>query len=690
MNFQTTPLSSKDEDTDTLSSMFDSLTPGYRNLSDDEIEQLKAQGCSASNWDGVKVSPDINLKYVRWSRFSGEVRLGNFGTRFVMPGGINKHSGVYHATLHNVVVGNDSCIENIKNYMANYVVGQNSFIENVDIIIVDHESTFGNGVEVSVLNETGGREVTIHDNLSSHEAYIEAMYRHRPATVQRLKEMAKDYARSQASTIGNIGNNVTIVDTGYIKNVKIGDCCTIEGAGRLKNGTINSNATAPVHIGYGVVLDDFIIQSGCQIEDGTMMERCYVGQSCKMGHTYSASDSLFFSNCQGENGEACAIFAGPFTVTHHKSTLLIAGMFSFMNAGSGSNQSNHMYKLGPIHQGTLERGSKTTSDSYVLWPAKIGAFSLVMGRHVGHVNTSDLPFSYLIEQQGLTFLVPGINLKSVGTIRDAQKWPKRDGRKGTNLIDQINFNLLSPYTIQKALRGRKLLNELKRISGATSEVFTFHSAKVTNRSLERGISLYDTAIVKFLGNSLISRLSKFSPRNSAEIREALRPSHPAGHGEWVDLSGLIAPKQEIDRLINDLENGTIKNVEDLNQRFRTLHNEYYDMEWTWAYDVMLDYFGIKEEEINADLLIDLVRRWKDAVISLDRMVYADAKKEFSLSSKTGFGADGSTFDMEKDFEQVRGDFENNSFVTATLEHIKKKSALGDDVVDRLKTIALND
>ncbi|MBR2040202.1 MAG: glycoside hydrolase family 13 protein, partial [Clostridia bacterium] len=32
-----------------------------------------------------------------------------------------------------------------------------------------------------------------------------------------------------------IGSNVTIVDSGYIKNVKIGDSCKIEGASRLKN-----------------------------------------------------------------------------------------------------------------------------------------------------------------------------------------------------------------------------------------------------------------------------------------------------------------------------------------------------------------------------------------------------------------------------------------------------------------------
>ena len=140
----------------------------------------------------------------------------------------------------------------------------------------------------------------------------------------------------------------------------------------------------------------------------------------------------------------------------HKSSLLIAGMFSFLNAGSGSNQSNHLYKLGPIHQGIVERGSKTTSDSYILWPAKIGAFSLIMGRHVNHPDTSDLPFSYLIEKNNQTYLVPGVNLRSVGTIRDALKWPKRDKRTDPHQLDCINFNLLSPYSIQKMLTGMEL------------------------------------------------------------------------------------------------------------------------------------------------------------------------------------------------------------------------------------------
>lgn len=163
--------------------------------------------------------------------------------------GIAKHAGLSYVTLHNVTVGNDCCIEYVKNYIANYEIGDHTFIENVDIILVDRKSAFGNGVEVSVLNETGGREVVIYDRLSAQQAYIMALYRHRPQLIGKLKELVAGYVEEKASETGKIGSHVTIVDSGYIKNVCIGDYCEIEGAGRLKNGSINSNQADPVHIG---------------------------------------------------------------------------------------------------------------------------------------------------------------------------------------------------------------------------------------------------------------------------------------------------------------------------------------------------------------------------------------------------------------------------------------------------------
>lgn len=657
----------------------------YRNLTSSEIAALEAAGCRARDWSLVRTS----AKKLDASRFScvnflGGVRMGAFDKDIPLPGDVLKPSGIRNATLSDVIVADNCLIENISNYISHYEIGEETCIENVDLMYVEGECSFGNGVEVSVMNETGGREVRIHERLSAQAAYILTMYRHRPELVSRLNGMAAEYAASKKSRTGRIGSHVIIRNTRYINGVCIGDHAVVSGASRLRNGTVVSSSEAPTCIGHGVIADDFIICSGSSVEDNSTIGRCFIGQSCHFGHGYSATDSLFFSNCQGENGEACAIFAGPFTVTHHKSTLLIAGMFSFMNAGSGSNQSNHLYKLGPIHQGVLERGAKTASDSYILWPSRVGAFSLIMGRHVTHSDTTNLPFSYLIEQQNTTYLAPGVNLRSVGTIRDAQKWPQRDGRKGSDRLDCINYNLLSPFTVQKMIKGTKLLKNLQYSSGELSDVYSYHSTKIRNSSLKNGLNLYHTAIVKFLGNSLIKRLENLpAGASDAQIREAMVPDTPIGSGYWVDLSGMIAPKSVVCDVLNRIESGELSSPDALNAVFAEIHGNYYTYEWTWAYDKYEEIFGIKPEAITAADVISIVEQWKEAVIGLDKTIYEDARKEFNLASMTGFGADGSKEEKELDFEQVRGVFESNAFVTAVLDHIKAKEALGNELIERL-------
>ena len=576
---------------------------------------------------------------------------------------MRKHSGIYYATLHNVTVGDDCCIENVKNYLANYNIGRGAFIENVDIILADGQSSFGNGVEVSALNETGGREVIIYDSLSAQAAYIMAMYRRRPEMIARLKSMVKSYVASVTSSVGHIGEDVVIADSGYIKNVRIGDCCQIEGASRLKNGSINSNRKAPVHIGVGVVGDDFIISSGSSVEDGVTFSRCFIGQACHLGRNYSATDSLFFSNCRGENGEACSIFAGPYTVTHHKSTLLIAGMFSFMNAGSGSNQSNHMYKLGPIHHGVLERGAKTASDSYILWPARVGAFSLVMGRHVSHQDTSDLPFSYLIEQQSTTYIMPGANLKSVGTIRDAKKWPMRDARKDPERLDCVNCNLLSPYTIQKMLNGVAILEKLKQNFGELAETYDYQGGRIKRSSLEKGLQYYGYAIDKFLGNSLITRIMNSDFFSVRQLRRALTPDKEYGDGKWTDLAGMIAPEKAVEDVLAAIENGRITDVKMLGRLFADLHSNYYNYEWKWACYMIQEYYGLSLESVTVEKLSELIIRWRSSVIALDNLIYEDARKEFTLAGLSGF--------------------DDDPFVKSVREHIANKTDLADKALKKI-------
>ncbi len=656
----------------------------YRKLTATEIQMLKSQGCVCETWSRIEVSDDFNPHHYQNVKFSGVIRLGRTGKTFCRERNVVRQSGIYDATIHNCTIGNDVYIAKVANYIANYDIADGVFIENVNRINATGESTYGNGVEVSVLNESGGREVPIYDRLSSHVAYFIAMYRHNPQLVATLRNIITQYAQNQRSKYGFIGADSVIVNSGTIVDVKIGECARIDGASRLTNGTIASTSVAPVKVGVNVVASDFIFMSGANVDEGAVVVRSFVGQGSRVARLFSAHDSLFFANCTCENGEASALFGGPYTVSTHKSSLLIAGMFSFLNAGSGSNQSNHMYKLGPIHQGIVERGSKTTSDSYILWPAHIGAFSLVMGRHVDHPDTSRLPFSYLIENSGKSYLVPGVNLKSVGTIRDSKKWPRRDRRTDHDRLDQVNFNLLSPYTVAKMFDAVELLKNIKETSGETALTYSYHGMTIDARALDKGIQYYQYAIDKFMGNSVISRLKEAPEVDDTTLSHLLLPTASAGEGEWVDVAGLIAPKSEIVRLCDDIVSRTIDDVETINTRLREIHLHYYNMEWNWVAENFESWWGKEYYELTTDDLDAIIDRWQTSVIALDKLLYDDARKEFSMVSQVGFGVDGTTRCREIDFEQVRGAFENDPFVKMVLEHIEEKTALAHQMRLKIK------
>jgi len=665
---------------------FNAYHGGFRTLSEGQISQLISQGCTCEDWSKVQVAEGFKAETVKSAHFSGDVKLGVFEKQVSFFGGLTRPTGISDATIHNCTIGNNVYINRVRNYIANYHIGDDVVIDNVELLATEGDSSFGNGVQVAVVNEAGGREIPIFDDLSAHMAYIIAFYRHKPNIIEKLQAMISDYTASVRSSMGLVDKGARLINCRMIKNVKIGPASLVEGVNKLENGSINSCFDDPVHIGSGVFAEDFIVCSGSKITDGTIIYKCFIGQGTVLSRQYSAENSVFFANCGGFHGEACAIFAGPYTVTHHKSTLLIAGLFSFLNAGSGTNQSNHMYKLGPVHQGVVERGSKTASDSYVLWPAKVGAFTVVMGRHYRNSDTSDLPFSYLIEHEDESILVPGVNLRSVGTVRDARKWPKRDRRKDPRRLDYINFKLLSPYTIQKMINGRDLLCKLKATSGETSEYFTYHSVKIKNSSLDRGIKLYQMGIDKFLGNCLIKRLEAKHFESPDELIAVLKPQAGIGPGRWVDLAGLLAPEEAVEALLSDIENGSISSLEQVADSFRVLHEYYPEYEWAWAVDVLQTNRGKTIEEMTADDIIELTAKWKKAVVELDNMLYADVKKEFAATAQTGYGLEGSLEAKHADFAQVRGTFEENSFVMEIEKHIAEKTALGDELIRRMEQL----
>ena len=570
----------------------------YRKPTPAEIEALTAAGNSAENWDAIEVAQDFTPAQLSGCRLEGRVQIGR-GAR------------LRRCTIRN------------------YRIGEEALIAGVTALECRRESSFGNGVRVAAINENGGRTVRIYDRLTAQTAYILAVYRYRPEAVEAIERMIERYAAERRDTLGTVGPHARITGARFIREVNIGEGATIDGASLLENGTVCAGA----YVGIDVQARDFIAAEGARVDGGTLLERCFAGECCTLDKHFTAVDSLFFATSHCENGEAVSIFAGPYTVSHHKSSLLIAGMFSFFNAGSGSNQSNHLFKSGAVHQAVHPRGCKFASGAYVMSPALEGAFTMVMGHHTHHHDTSAFPFSYLIEKQERSFLMPGANLTSYGTVRDLEKWPARDGR--TVQRDAINFEACNPYLTGAMLQAVDALHGLEEQDPDAAE-YPCNKTVIRAAALRRGLKLYNKAIVAALGQML----------DRGESSERYD-----GGGRWLDIAGQYVTKREVEALLDALEEGRLTTPAEVDNRFRVFFVHYDDYAHSWAEQTCAALLG---HTPSVGELNDFIAAGRNAADTLRRMTDADRERDCAPELSVSYGLDGDDNDRMADYRAVRG------------------------------------
>jgi hypothetical protein len=268
----------------------------YKPLTDSEIEKLLLNGCTSNDWKNISVKKGFDPGKCHNVHFSGKIKLGLFSKSFNDESGVTINSGIVNAQIHNCTIGDNVSIYNVRDYIANYTIKDEVVIRNCGRINTDGISSFGNGTPVAVLSETGARSVRIWDNLSAHQAYIIAMYRHRTAAIKKLEQLTGEYEALVSSETGFIGPNSVIHNCPNIRNVKIGPWTRIDGAIKLNDGSINSCYEDPVTIGPGVIMEHFIVCSGSVVNDSTLIDKCFIGQGCLLSKHYSAENSLFFAN----------------------------------------------------------------------------------------------------------------------------------------------------------------------------------------------------------------------------------------------------------------------------------------------------------------------------------------------------------------------------------------------------------
>ncbi len=587
----------------------------YRLLTDEEIGILEDNGCQAEDWTSINVAEDFLPTHIINVNFYGIVNLGVFEKNIEVTKGFVKHSGIKNATLRNVTIGDNCLIENVQNYINNYSIGDDCYINNVCLIETTDEATFGEGNTISVLNEAGSGNVILFCSLTSNISALMIRHSADKDFVSAMRKMIKQDIESRIPERGTIGNNVKIVNTTEITNTNISDNCEVNGACRLSDCTITADLYDSVYIGSGVVCENSIIADGSAVLNSSMLNNCYVGESCQITNGFTAENSLFFANCYMGNGEACASFCGPFSISHHKSSLLIGGMFSFYNAGSSTNFSNHAYKMGPVHYGLLERGTKTASGSHILFPATIGSFSVCIGKITTNPDTSNLPFSYVIADGRNTFIVPGRNIVTAGLYRDITKWQRRDVRLPSSKKSLINYDWLNPFTINEILEGKKVLENLLSISDENTEFYDYNGCKISRKSLLRGIQLYALAIDMFVG-MVFKRygIARQYDTNRAE--------------KWVELSGVLLPIEVEENIVSGIKNGFTDSIMYLNERLKEGNDRYSEYLWTYTCNLVKSYFDIDElTESDVLRLIDKGNAARDEWIG---EIKKDAEKEYNM------------------------------------------------------------
>lgn len=459
-----------------------------RSLTQEEITLLSTNGCKADDWSSIRVVDPFDAARVENVKFYGTIVLGsNVGTIEVVEG-FEKPCGVRNTTLRNVVVGNDSLIEDTTSVA-------NTIEEGDDLVI-------------PVLNEAGDGNVMLYPGMSSQVVAMQMRYANDVQWVNAFRKLVKQ-SDNYCANCSFIGHHTCVVGAGKIINSHVGNYC---------------------YVGENVIL-----------------EGCYVSESTTITNGFTAEHSIFLANTYMANGEACAAYCGPFSASHHKSSLLIGVDVSFYNAGSATNFSNHAYKMGPLHYGTLQRGTKTASGSHILLPAQVGPYSMCMGKIQSHPDTRQMPFSYLIASGEDTFLIPARGLLTVGLFRDVEKWPKRDKRPADDRPSHISHQWLSPYTIQAVQQGKADLETLLQ-GHPDSDTYRYHGCRIRRHSLLTGIKIYDLAL-RLVGN-------------------------PEQKEEWSDLGGMLLPKREELQLVDDIKSGKLSGLNAVVARLDGLFEQY--------------------------------------------------------------------------------------------------------------------
>ena len=558
---------------------------GYRKLFDEEVEILKANGCTADSWDNILVKDGFIARNVIRVAFYGKNRIGTMSQGFLRFHDFVQPCGISDSRIISCDIGNYCAVHSVS-YMSHYIVDDYVMLVNIFEMQTTNHSKFGNGIvkegespdvriDLSVMNENLGRRIAPFEDLLCADA---CLWADNPSDRQLNKALwnLTDISYSKKlGWYGRVGENTVVKNCQIIKDVNIGGACYIKGCTKLKNLTIKSSDLNPTQIGEGCELVNGIVGYGCRIFYGCKAIRFVMQENSTLKYGARLINSVLGDNSTVSCCEVLSNLIFPYHEQHHNNSFLISALIKGQsNMAAGANiGSNHNSRAadGELRAG---RGFWPALSSTIKYDSTFASFVLIAKGNYNNELCIPLPFSLLVSnsEENRREIMPAYwwmyNMYALE--RNSAKFLSRDKRKFK--LQHIETDYLAPDTVSEIFDAIEIIEKCMLESDGQdvyARGFENSAKPVRIIKAKEGLEAYRNMLV-YYG---IKESVKYCALQGIKFSELQKESHN-GTFEWENLGGQLVPSSKVNRLKEDIKAGKFKSWKQLHETYDFWAGEY--------------------------------------------------------------------------------------------------------------------
>jgi len=521
-----------------------------RDLRDDEIALLERQGNLCADWSAVAVVEDFSPAGIYHNTFQGICCLGRFDAAPAASiDSIRLNQGILRSIIIDSEIGSGCCICNV-GVIGNCVIGGGAVILNCGTITASPRGTFGNGIEIAVGNETGGREIVSFAELTIELAQAVATGREDKGPADDYRLFAGHYLEHCVTPSGYVGANAIIRNTVTIEDSYIGDFCVVTGATLIKNSTLLASSDERTQVSHGAILTDSCVQWGCEITTMALVDKSVLCEHSHVERHGKVTMSVVGPNSGIAEGEVTSCLLGPFVGFHHQS-MLIAALWpqGRGNVAYGANiGSNHTSKA-PDQEIFCGEGIFFGLGTNVKYPADFSRspYSIIATGVDTLPQRVGFPFSLINKpvelpagiSPSLNEIIPGwVLAKNIYALRrNEEKFCKRN-RARRAIFD---FRVFRPDIIDLMIRSRDALKSIPAVRGVytANEIDGLGKNFMTESARLAAIDAYEFYMEYYALLKVLDRIESLRAQGGS-LDSASVFGAADGDSEWDHARRLIA------------------------------------------------------------------------------------------------------------------------------------------------------